>query len=111
MRLFIFGLGLASLVASFGWWRSFFQQVRNLTGIPADQIAREALPCLFYTTTPCSLAYSMAELTGNPSYNPVLTWVGFGLILLAIVMPRRKRRKNAKAPTALAISTRIEPRF
>lgn len=75
------GLGLACMAASVAWWLSFFDKVSFTMGVKVQNLFQDAWPCLLYTTTPCQVAYSVAEIAGSLSYRPFLTWIGLGLLV------------------------------
>lgn len=99
-------LGLVCLIISAVWWVGFFQLTAQAAGIKIDAVLQKALPCLVYTTAPCQIAYTLAELSGNLAYRPFLTWTGAGLFMLGIFLPGSKR-----PPTPSPTRGRIEPRL
>lgn len=101
------GLGLICLVASAIWWWSFFQKVGSAMGVKAEVLARDVWPCLLYTTAPCQLAYSVAEMAGHLSYRPFMTWIGLSLFMLGCLLPGRKAIEAYQPPSR----ERREPRF
>jgi hypothetical protein len=74
-------LGFACVAASVTWWYSFFEKVSGVVGVKVQDLFQDAWPCLFYTTTPCQVAYGAAEVLGSLSYRPFLTWIGLGLLV------------------------------
>ena len=99
-------IGLICLTLSAVWWFGFFQKVALAMGVRIEGLVQDAWPCLFYTTAPCRIAYTVAELAGSPSYRPFLTWIGLGLWALGMVLP-----VGNTTPTSKPAPQRIEPRF
>lgn len=106
LRRALRGIGLICLTISAVWWFGFFQKVALAMGVRIDGLVQDAWPCLFYTTAPCRIAYTVAELAGSPSYRPFLTWIGLCLWALGMVLPVGK-----SAPRSKSAPQRIEPRF
>lgn len=107
MRGLLQGLGLACLALSGAWWFAFFQKVGLATGVKVEGLAQDVWPCLFYTTAPCQVAYSVAELAGYLSYRPFLTWIGFGLFVLGCFVSSQKAAPRYQPPPR----ERQAPRF
>lgn len=100
-------LGLICMTASAAWWFSFFQKVGLAMGVRVEALTRDVWPCLLYTTAPCQVAYSVAEIAGYLSFRPFLTWIGLGLFALGCFVSARKATPNYQPPPR----ERQEPRF
>jgi hypothetical protein len=84
-------IGLILLLCSAVWWVSFFGRVAKLSGSP--DILGQASTCLLYTTSPCAIAYNIAELAGQMAYRPFLTWVGLGLYVVGLFVSVSRRTR------------------
>ena len=74
-------VGLACMGVSLTWWFSFFERVSGVIGVRVQDLFQDAWPCLFYTTTRCQVAYTVAEIGGHLAFRPFLTWIGLGLFV------------------------------
>ncbi len=107
LRRSLQGLGLVCMALSGAWWFSFFQKVAIATGVKVEGLARDVWPCLFYTTAPCQVAYSVAEMAGYLSFRPFLTWIGLALFVLGCFVSGGKAAPRYQPPPR----ERQEPRL
>jgi len=75
-------LGLVLMVCAVCWWWSFYAPLAHKLNVALGRAAS----CLYSNGGICSLASSVAQLTGKTPYSPVLGWVGAIFAGLGILM-------------------------
>ena len=68
------------------WWYVVFSKVESITKMNSGKL----LVCGIYTTKLCGRIDGSAELMGHTAYNPILLWVGFGLIAASKMWTNRQ---------------------
>ena len=89
IALLLTRLGILSISGSLLWWLFFYSGYARTIGIQPANMLSETWPCIVYMTQHCNLLSVAAQMAGYSAYHPILTWVGVGCVLLAILMRER----------------------
>jgi hypothetical protein len=95
--LMILGAGLA--VAAVIWWYAFYSRIigelNQLTpgSDTSNSSVLDALSCLYSGGGVCSLVTGLASLAGKTPYEPMVLWLGIGVLVGGLIV--RFARKSS----------------
>jgi hypothetical protein len=82
--------GVLLLVAAVLWWFAFYSSVvremRRLSGGQGEGSVLDALSCLYSSSGVCALVSGVAALAGKTPYEPMLFWIGLGVLVIGILL-------------------------
>jgi len=75
--------GAAVLCGAAVWWAHFYGQI--LDKVPYTDLG-DAIHCLYTSNGACGLGSNMAQIVNTISYNPLIFWVGPGMLGLGAML-------------------------
>ena len=75
-------LGILITIGAVVWWVIFYSQVTSELGTDLG----EAFSCLYSSEGGCGFVSGVAQMGGMTPYNPMVFWIGSGLLGLGILL-------------------------
>jgi len=84
-------LGLGATAGAGIWWYSFYSGVARFVGGGGGG---PPIGCLYAMSGPCRMVSQVAALAGANAYQPLLFWVGVGLIIVGLVLQMMEEQRS-----------------
>jgi hypothetical protein len=82
--------GSAVTVAAFAWWLAFYSTIVNelsrAPNAPRTTSVFDLASCLYSSRDVCGFIAGFARLLGKTPYEPMLLWLGLGVLVAGVVI-------------------------
>ena len=78
----LLSLGLLLSLAAVAWWAYFYQKLMHDVNKPLT----DALECLYSSSGACGWVSNAANLLGKTPYEPLLLWIGIGILVTGLLI-------------------------